>query len=134
MSCSPDKQVSIDSIRVVKIDQHPTLVDHERKLVIVDEAGQTIDELKTYPDTGDGCDLFLFDTDDKFVLIDCNGHWFSVEKTTGQLTNEGWKWQETLPTNQLGVFKRGDDKTKYKFVTESGSTMGDVYKFKDPHE
>lgn len=134
MSCSNDNQIDIDSILIVKVNQHPTLIDHERKLMTINKNGLTIDELLLYPDSGDGCNSFVFDNGKSYILIDCNGQWFSINKENGQLTNEGWKWQEALPPIQLGVFTLGGNSTKYKFMIGDSSTLLDVYNYKDPQE
>jgi hypothetical protein len=133
VSCSA-QQLDVSSIQIVKVNQHPILIDHDRKLLTLDESSQTIAEIKLYPDTGSGCDAYLFEVDDNYILIDCNGQWISVNKQSGHLKNEGWKWQELPPTNQVGVFKRSDTEKHYKFSTAENIDVNDVYKYKDPSD
>jgi hypothetical protein len=133
-SCSCGRHIDVVSIRIISFNQHPTLVDHDRKLVTIDKNGKIIDNLKIYPDTGNGCNSYLFDTTDKYVLIDCNGQWYSIGKRTGLIRNEGWKWLEALPTVQLGAFRRIYNEVNYKLLTETKATLIDVYKYKDSND
>ena len=131
-SCTESGPIDINSIQIVRTNQHPIFVDHERKLVTVDKNGKTIDELDLYPDTGDGCDSYLFDSGSKFVLVDCNGHWFGIEKKTGELKSEGWKWNEKLPDIHLGKFIQSDGEVNYLFSSVTDFELTEVYRHKDP--
>lgn len=133
-SCSNVGQVDVDSIRIEKINQHPTLVDHDRKLKTVDKNQKIIDELQIYPDSGSGCESFLFDSGSKYILIDCNGQWFSIDKVMGTLKNEGWKWNEKLPDNPLGKFQTSNKASSYIYSPGATFKENDVYKYKDPNE
>lgn len=48
--CANNGPIDVSSIRVVRINQHPFLIDHKRKLVTVYKNERTIDELKLYGD------------------------------------------------------------------------------------
>ena len=91
------KQFNHESIQIVRIQQHPFLTDHRRKLITVDQKGKLIDEKLLYLDTGVGCNSYLFEGNNNFILIDCNGHWFNIDKQDGIITNLGWKWQKDFP-------------------------------------
>lgn len=133
-SCSNVGQVDVDSIRIVKLNQHPALIDHDRKLITVDKNKRVIDELAIYPDAGSGCESFLFNSGSKYILIDCNGQWFSIEKSTGTLKNEGWKWNEQLPDHPLGKFHTSNIAPNYIYTPETNFKMNEVYKYKDPND
>lgn len=85
---------------IKRINQHPTLTDHGRLLVIMDKKGNNIDQLEIYPDSGDGCNTYLFDEASAFVVVDCNGQWVSIDKKTGKLKRLEWRWQEPLPNTR----------------------------------
>lgn len=131
-SCSNVGPVDINSIRIIKTNQHPFLQDHDRKLVTVDKNQKTIDELQIYPDSGDGCDSYLFDNHSEYILVDCNGQWFSINKMTGTLKNEGWKWNKKLPDNCLGKFQTADNDSVYRYSPGTNFQANDIYKYKDP--
>ena len=133
-SCSTTGQVNVNSIKIVKINQHPTFADHDRKLITTDKDEKTIDELRIYPDTGKGCESFLFDSDLVYILIDCNGQWYSIDKKTGTLKKEEWKWNEKLPDRPLGKFQTLSSESNYIYSTETNFNESDVYKYKDPGE
>jgi hypothetical protein len=90
--CTSSGPIDVTSIQVVRFNQHPWFIDHDRKLVTVNDKGETIDELQMYPDSGAGCNSYLFDSVGRYILIDCIGRWISIEKSTGEIKNEGWKW------------------------------------------
>ena len=131
-NCSNSRQVGIHSIRIEKFNQHPFLSDHDRKLITTDGNQRIIDELEIYSDSGSGCDSFLFDFGSKYIIIDCNGQWFSIDKNTGALKNEGWKWDEKLPDNPLGKFQATEDVSNYIYSPGTNFSKSDVYKYKDP--
>jgi hypothetical protein len=133
-SCSNVGQIDVDAIRIEKINQHSTFADHDRRLITIGKNQKVIDELAIYPDSGTGCESFLFDSDSKYILIDCNGQWFSIDKATGTLKNDGWKWNEKLPDNALGKFQTSDKAPNYIFSVGTNYKENDVYKYKDPSE
>lgn len=133
-TCSNIGQIEVDSIKIKRLNQHPTLADHDRKLITVDRNKEIIDELEIYPDSGKGCQSFLFDTDSKYLLIDCNGRWFSIDKAAGTLKDEGWKWNEKLPNQPLGKFQTSNKDPNYVYTAGTNFNKDDVYKYKDPRE
>ncbi|POY34988.1 hypothetical protein C3K47_17165 [Solitalea longa] len=66
-SCSEVEQIDVNSIRIVKVNQHPFLADHERKLMTVDKKSKTMEVLTIYPDTGEGCEAYLFESGSKYI-------------------------------------------------------------------
>jgi hypothetical protein len=131
-SCSNVGQIDINCIKIIKTNQHPFLRDHDRKLITVDKNQKTINESRIYSDSGDGCESYLFDSDSKYILVDCNGQWFSIDKLTGTIKNDGWKWNNKLPDNCLGKFQTTDNDSVYHYSRETNFQTNDVYKYKDP--
>lgn len=128
------EEITRENIAIKKIEQHPFLSDHKKQLVVIDNTGKEIDDLKMYVDSGEGCDSNLFETDVSFVLIDCNGQWFSIGKKTGRINKEPWEWKKPLPGVYVGTFvsKRGKD--FYEINRISDISLESVYKFKDPND
>ena len=130
-SCSDPEQIRVDAIKILKVNQHPFLSDHERKLITVNKANQLIDELFIYPDSGAGCESYLFDGDDAYIMIDCNGQWIRIYKASGKLEKDGWRWGEKLPDSYLGRLRARKDSV-YDFASGTLVHEKEVYRFKDP--
>ncbi len=133
-SCSNDRLLNENSIRITKINEHPFLIDHCRRLITVDKNGNKLDDEFLYCDSGNGCNAFLYDTEKTFTLIDCNGHWYSITKRTGQISKLGWYWLKNLPKNYKGTYSNIGSKSTYSFKHDSLPTIYEVYKYKDPNE
>lgn len=120
---------SIDknSILIKIINQHPFLIDHGRALLIKKD-DIIIDKVELYGDPGEGCNAYLSENDSSFVLVDCNGEWYSILKSTGKIKDLGWKWKAKLPERFIGVFKHPDSGGNY-YLSDSFDV---IYKFKDP--
>lgn len=131
-ACAQSNGIDITSIQIRRTQQHPFFVDHKRVLATLDKNGWTIDEIELYPDTGDGCDSYVFDLKEKYVLVDCNGRWIVIDRTTGEINDEGWKWNEELPNGRLGRFSLDVESENYKFESDLSFRKADVYRFKDP--
>ncbi len=129
ISCCLDKIGSIDknSILIKKINQHAFLEDHGRALII--KAGDIyIDKVELYGDPGEGCNAYLSENNSSFVLIDCNGEWYSISKSTGKIKDLGWKWKEKFPESYVGVFRQASCGANYSL----SDSFDVIYKFKDP--
>ena len=130
MSLQKQDTFPLENIKVVVNDPHPFLRDHFRQLQTVDKKGNVIDFDSLYPDTGRGTSTFLFLDSNAYIVIDCNGTWFSIDKSNGQITDLGWLWEETLPTKYYGEFVY----TGKDYVLEKRDSVkpADVYIHKDP--
>lgn len=119
-----------DNIKVVKYQQHPFLIDHLKKLVVIKNK-KVLFEIETYPDPGSGCQSYLFEESDHFILIECNGMRYKIEKKGGKIVKDKWTWMEPLPVNYIGTFVRstGDE---YKLLYKAPKDLKEVYIFKDP--
>src|SRR4030042_3259507 len=92
ISCS-SYSIEKESITVKKVNQHPLLKDHDRQLVV--KTNKIFNKKKTlYSDPGDGCNSCLCENDSSFILIDCNGEWYSIDKLSGKIKDIGWRWGE----------------------------------------
>jgi hypothetical protein len=136
-SCNPTAlkiKIMPENIKVRKIDKHPFLSDHRKRIVVMDNAGTEISSMKMYIDTGEGCDSNLFEIDTAFVLIDCNGQWFYINKKTGRISKETWEWRKPLPGEYVGTFisKPGND--FYEINKRGNISIDSVYKYKDPND
>lgn len=126
VSCS-QKLIDKDSIYIKKVNLHPFLKDHDRRLLIkVNDS--FIDSIDLYIDPGEGCNAYLSENSKVFILIDCNGDWFSIDKKTGKISYMGWKWKTDFTDTFVGVFKNYEEGIYYKIAKKKS----EIYKFKDP--
>jgi hypothetical protein len=128
--CNSSEEITVDTIEIQRIGQHPFLVDHSKKLVIKNNSGEIIDKVKLYSDPGSGCNSYLYENDEIFILIECNGQWYSIEKKNGEIKNLGWNWLKETPENLIGTFIRSSELSTYELI--KGKTLPGLYKYKDP--
>jgi hypothetical protein len=117
---------------VIPVDQHPFLEDHERQLVIVPPKGDPV-RVALYPEPGGnmtGTNLYK-DNHGRFVAIDCNGIWLTIDPSSGQVISCEWRWEEPTPTCYLGAFEH-DRRVIYRFVPANERPEQPIYGFKDP--
>lgn len=131
ISCS-DRSLSIDSIEVIRVKQHPYLVDHCKKLQIKNKEGKLIKEQELYCDSGRSCLSYLFREKSHYTLIDCNGQWYKINQTNGEISNLGWNWEKDLPEHYIGKFKPKSGEKGYVLIRGDRPLKKDVYKYKDP--
>lgn len=135
LSLSCTKRVVSDEscVKVMHVQQHPFLIDHNRVLVTLNFEGDTIDSVNLYPDTGNGCETHVFSVENQLIATDCNGFWYTIDKSDMKIKNDGWKWEFELPKNYIGTLiydKYTNDYTLEKKT--SGIGMKDVYLYKVP--
>lgn len=133
ISCSTKNAIETKSIQIERIEQHPFLVDHCKQLNIYNRDGILIDKVKIYCDSGVGCNSYLFDTYKTYTIIDCNGSWYSIDKRTGKIAMDGWKWEDEIPAKYVGTFVRDQTNGPNKLI-EQEITKKDIYQFKDPND
>ena len=126
-----NEHITQDNIRVTKVDKHPFLIDHG-KLIIVERDGKRIAQANGYRDPGVGCASHLFEREDSFLLIECNGSEFQISKSEGKIEIIGWGHMKDLPPHYLGTFERQKGSDDYRFVSKNNLSPKDVYTFKDP--
>ena len=131
-ACSNNGPIDKNSIKICRIKQNPVLVDHCKKLMVVDKNNKIIDEAEIYCDPGTGCNSYLYDTDKTFTVIDCNGQWYIVDKQIGKISKESWQWEKQLPAKYVGTFVYKSDTEFYSLLKEENVKTENVYKYKDP--
>lgn len=127
---SKGKKIAIENIEIVKIEKHPFLVDH-KKLLRIQYNDRILSQEKMFVDPGAGCISFLFEEKSEFILIECNGNWYSISKQKGKIKSIGWYWEKDLPSNYVGRYVRGVA-DKYEFIPESKISKESVYQYKSP--
>jgi len=130
LSCE-NKNINKDSIKLIVSGKHQFLKDHNKQLITVDKTGKKIDDVNLYADSGDGCNSYLFENNSNFVVIDCNGSWFTIEKESGKINSEKWEWKKKLPKKYIGTYKF--DSNEYRLIKENSIQIDNIYKFKDPN-
>ena len=132
-SCTRKIAGDEDCIKISNDQQHEFLVDHQRKLISMNFDGDTIDIVNLYPDNGSGCQTHLFSDQNRLIVIDCNGYWYSISQFDMKIKNDGWKWEKKLPENYIGVLTYNKASNNY-FLEKKESSIGleDVYQHNDP--
>ena len=117
---------------VIPVNQHPFLEDHERQLVIVPPQGHLV-RVDLYAEPGGNvtCSNLYKDDQGRFVVIDCNGIWLSIDPTSGEVISCEWRWEEPTPKRYLGTFAWGPE-VVYRFVPADQGPEPLIYGFKDP--
>ena len=128
------EQLDYDFIKVVKVSKHPFLTDHCKRLQTIDDEGNVFDEENLYCDPGSGCNSYIFEASQEYIVIDCNGQWYSINKVTRKIEDIGWKWQNDLPENNIGFYKSVKGAVEYKLVLTNELKKENVYKYKDPKQ
>ncbi len=131
-SCNTGTEnITASDIKILKTNKHPFLVDHEKKLVVTLN-DQSTNEVVMYLDTGSGCNSNLFEDEEYFILIECNGQEYLIEKSTGEIIQGDWKWLSPLPNNYVHTYVRSRQ-DEYETAQLEINLM-DVYKYKDPRK
>ena len=119
---------------VVPINEHPFLVDHDRQLVIVPPRRKPI-RVELYGEMGfiktsHSANLYK-DDQGRFIVIDVNGIWLTINPATGQVVSCQWRWEEPTPRRYLGTFETGNP-VVYRFIPADQGVEPPIYGFKDP--
>ncbi|MBE3123260.1 MAG: hypothetical protein IMZ65_00470 [Planctomycetes bacterium] len=116
------------SIRIEKVNAHPSLPDHDRVLVAL-VGNQPIDRMQIYPDAGAGVYLHYVAQDDGIIAVDANGTWYKI--TRQGISKLGWRWQEPPPQGAVHRIS-ADDRHEYVTTPVGNVALSDVYQHKDP--
>ena len=125
--------ITKNDIKIIHLKDHPILVDHE-KAIVVEQKGKRIDQIKGYTDTGVGCDAYLFEEKTQFIVIECNGTIYSINKTGGKIKNEEWSWMNPLPKNYVGTFIHQRGSNEYTLIHKPPQSLEEVYQVKYPND
>lgn len=123
-------RVASANVFVGKENQHPFLVDHDRRLVVAMADGHIIDSRKLETDPGEGCPAFLFDAASDLLVVDCNDTYYHISKSTGAIRQVEWRWNETPAEKYLGTYRRGYGED-YLLIYDS-AFVTDMHRIKDP--
>lgn len=123
--------ITASDIDVVAFDIHPFFADHRRRLEVIGRDG-TLDEHELYSDAGSGSSAFLYERDRDFVVIDCNGIWFSIGKEDGEIEVLGWNWEEEPPEGFVGEFVADQRQQYFLKNRDVAPDIDEIYEFKDP--
>lgn len=132
-ACSRDVEIAKISINIQRVNQHPYLMDHDRELQVINESGTFLDKIQMYPDAGSGCNAYLYENGRSFIVVDCNGQWYSISKETGRIHKEKWEWERSLPSHFIGTYKKGVGVQSYVLDTTHIVSSSTVYQYKDPN-
>lgn len=120
-------QITASSIKVIPLNQQAYVNEHCRKVLVQNKKGHIVDEENLFCDPAASCNSFLFDTDDSFTLIDCNGQWYTISKSTGDLEKIGIQWQKELPGGYIGTYKAEAGAKSYSLIVEDDVTAEKIY-------
>lgn len=80
-------------------------------------------------DNGTGANSYLYETAKEYILIDCDGSWFSINKEKENINLLGTFWLKPPPKNYLGTFILTSTKKRVNFVREEKVDLNDIYKY-----
>ncbi|MFK7790642.1 MAG: hypothetical protein AB8C95_14255 [Phycisphaeraceae bacterium] len=121
-------------IEIIATNPHPFLIDHDRVCIITVD-GQETHRFDLYPDIGTGStisNLYDLPEAEHLVLIDTNGTWYFINKSSGSLDRQEWHWQKKTPDHFLGTFAYSQEQRAYLLVDSADRVEGNIYLFKDP--
>ncbi len=122
-----------NTLIIKKYNQHPFLIDHSRQLVSLNYDGDTISRVNIFPETGSGCCTHVFLNDDnKIIVVDCNGCWYSIDRSDMIIRHEGWKWNQELPQKYIGRMNYDKISGCYKLDEKTPLEIQEVYRYKVP--
>lgn len=120
-------------IKVEKRNEHPFLVDHGRVAKSYDKAGMLKDSITISSHTGSASSINLFEMDTALILIDVNGMWYFVSKSSGKFIDGFWGWNKDLPKHYMGTYTYDKGLSAYRFEKQVVSKES-VYQQKDPSD
>ena len=122
---SSSKEINVDSIRIITVNQHAVLSEHCRKLLIQNKAGHVVDEENLYCPGGQTCAANLYDTGSTFTIIDCNAQWYVIQKSNGDLEKQQQPDKTTIPEGYLGAYTWDEASQSYNLARAANTTSRD---------
>ena len=131
LSCSKTKEVKKLLITVEPSDNKSLFYQRDaRYLKIYDENKDLIDEVRLQDNVDSKAKSFLFKPSINYILIDCNGVWYSIDYKTGIISKDPnydpWI-KKDLPSNYIGTYIRYETKRIYFLEKEMQVNKKDVY-------
>ena len=104
--------------------------EHGKRLITNNCQGLEIDNQRLRDNVDGNCHSYLFEEEEYFNVIDCDGKSYFVSKKTGEIfINEKHKWGSKLPNNYLGKYYYDRVRESYFFVEETEVNKENVYKY-----
>ncbi|VFB03542.1 Uncharacterised protein [Chryseobacterium taihuense] len=106
---------------------HQFLREYQRYLTITSTDGTKLSSIELKEDIGTGANSYLFEKANDYILIDCDGNWYSINKKNGAINLLGNFFGKKLPDNYLGTFVI--DGNKIIFKKQQNLNLKDIYVF-----
>ncbi|AZB00015.1 hypothetical protein EG359_10435 [Chryseobacterium joostei] len=135
ISCSEKKQnvykVTLVNfnIGIVLKKNHLYLKEYKRYLTIFSKKNEELESIKLMEDNGTGANSYLYQDKNNYIIIDCDGSWYSIDKKKGNISLIGNFWLKEPPKNYLGTFMLTSDSNKINFVKQEEVKLSDIYKY-----
>ncbi|UKB85393.1 hypothetical protein LF887_07160 [Chryseobacterium sp. MEBOG06] len=134
LHCSEKKDIykiplSSFNVGISLTKNHLFLREYKRYLVISSKENNELESLRLKDDNGTGANSYLYDAGERYIIIDCDGTWYSIDKESGRINLIGKFWMKLPPTTYLGTFSLTSTKHKVKFIKEENIKLNDIYKY-----
>lgn len=106
---------------------HQFLREYKRFLKIISKDGTKLSSIDLQQDVGTGASSYLYDNSNNYILVDCNGNWYSINKKSGHIILLGNYWQKKIPYHYLGTFLLERNSNKIIFKKQKNITLQDIY-------
>lgn len=120
-------RINIDSIEILLRENHPTLREFKRILVVKNKNNIIISEVLLQNDIGRGCNGYLFNENESFLFIDCNSNWYRISKKNGEINLIGQFWMKDVPEKYIGTYKLSSKMNKVVFEKEKFLKKSEIY-------
>jgi len=106
---------------------HQFLREYKRFLKIISPINSEVISIELQSDIGTGANSYLYEDAKSFILVDCNGNWYSINKKNGSIILIGNFWKKKIPYNYLGTFLLEKNDHKIKFKKQKNIALEDIY-------
>lgn len=108
---------------------HSYLREYKRTLIILSKDNNELKTINLKEDNGTGANSYLYEDTDVYIIIDCDGSWYSISKKSGKLSFIGNHWLKSPPRKYLGTFLLTSTANKVVFVKQKNIILSDIYKY-----
>lgn len=108
---------------------HLFLREYKRDLIISSKDNEELKKINLKEDNGTGANSYLYENEEEYIIIDCDGSWYSINKKTGNINLIGNFWLKSPPENYLGTFVLKSPSNKVNFIKEKNIKLNDIYKY-----
>ncbi len=94
ISCKENvsRKLTASDIRIELEKNNPFLSEFKRTLEVNVDGDSEQAELKF--DSGSGCNSYLFEEENRFIITDCDGTWYTIDKSTHKISPLGRYWRK----------------------------------------